>query len=171
MLDLETGKFSWGEGFELYPGMSLEEFRKSKVFQCELKNPEDKNDMSKRSFCLREQTIDGFQMVVAVDISMFGYVEEIILSKPEYYNWPNWPKELTEKEYALEILDYNRAFVRKQIEEGMVGKDIKVRSLQSFADEWGGIGTACDFRDIPRVEAKIRYGNFGRGIRVLNHKK
>ncbi len=166
MLDLETGRFYWGDGLELYPGMSKEEFRKSKVFQCELKNEEDKNNLSKRRFHLREQNIDGFQMKVAVRISFFGYVEEIILSKPEYYNWPNWPKDRTEKEYALEILAYNDAFVRKQIEEGMAGKNIEIRSLRFFASKWGAINSMCDLRDIPRVEVIIRYENFlfGRGL-------
>ncbi len=164
MLDLETGRLYWGDGLELYPGMSKEEFRKSKVFAKELLHPEHKEDEKRRTYDLRTQEIDGFQMDVSVRISFFGYVEEIILSKPEYYNWPNWPEDRTEKEYALEIQAYNMAFVRKQIEEGMAGKNIEIRSLDYFASEWGAINPRCDLRDIPRVEVIISYENFGRGF-------
>ena len=165
MLDLETGRFSWGEGLELYPGMSKEEFRKSKIFENELLRPEDKEEDC-RMYDLRTQEIDGFRMDMEVRFSKSGYVSEIFLSKPEYYKWPNWPKELTEKEYALEILEYNKAFVRKQIEEGMAGKNIMIRSLYFFTSKWGDINTMCDLRDIPRVEVTIHYENFrfGRGI-------
>ena len=137
MLDLETGRFYWGEGLEIYPGMSKEEFCRSKVFETELLRPEDKEDANRETYVLRTQEIDGFRMDVAVEISLFGYVEAIILSKPEYYNWPNWPKDRTEKEYALEILEYISAFVQKQIEEGMAGKNIEIRSLHYFASKWG----------------------------------
>ncbi len=166
MLDLETGRFYWGDGLELYLGMSREEFRKSKVFDTELLHPEDKEDEKCGTYDLRTQEIDGFRMDVSVEISILGYVEEIILSKPEYYNWPNWPEDRTEKEYALEILAYNDAFVRKQIEEGMAGKNIEIRSLRFFTSKWGAINSMCDLRDIPRVEVIIRYENFlfGRGL-------
>ena len=157
MLDMETGRFVMGEGLELYPGMTREEFLKSKIFQEELKNPEDKNDLTKWQYRLREQNIDGFQMKVAVRFSFHDYVEEIIMSKPEYYDWPDWPEDKTEKEYALEIKRYNDTFVKKQVEESIKKNIVKENNYNCYSGSWGNIGSLCDVRDIPRVEVTIEY--------------
>lgn len=157
MLDMETGRFIMGEGLELYPGMTREEFLKSKIFQEELLYSEDKKDLNSRSYDLRDQNIDGFWMSVAVRFSLHDYVTDIILSKPEYYKWPDWPEDRTEREYAHEIMHYNDAFVRKQVEMSIAKNIVKENDYNCYSGAWGYIGSGCDLRDIPRVEVKIEY--------------
>ena len=153
MLDMETGRFVMGEGLELYPGMTREEFLKSKIFQEELLRMEDKNDLQSRSYDLRNQNIDGFLMSVTIRFSLHDYVEKIIMSKPEYYDWPDWPEDKTEEEYAREIKRYNDAFVAKQV-EGSKGVNT---NLCCHSRAWGAIKSGINLRHMPKVEVKIEY--------------
>lgn len=150
MLDMETGRFVMGEGLELYPGMTREEFLKSKIFQEELLRIEDKNDLKSWSYDLRNQNIDGFLMSVTIRFSLYDYVEEIIMSKPEYYDWPDWPEDKTEEEFAREIKRYNDAFVAKQV-EGSKGVNFKLGS------QLVTIKSTISLRHMPKVEVKIEY--------------
>jgi len=154
MLDINTGRFVMGEGLEVYPGMKREEFLNSKLFKEELRYPEDIENKKKRQYYIKEQNIDGFAMKLSIRFSLHDYVEDIILSKPEYYDWPNWPEDRTEEEYAYEIKAYNDAFVAKQLEgtEGM-GPNLGYYPTKP----WGYIRSNFNLRHMPRVEVVISY--------------
>lgn len=154
MLDINTGRFVMGEGLELYPGMKREDFLKSKIFEEELMYPEDKENLEKKIYYIKKQNIDGFFMELTVIFSLHDYVEEILMSKPEYYAWPNWPDDKTEEEYAYEIKAYNDAFVAKQLEgtEGM-GPNLGYYPTKP----WGYIRSNFNLRHRPDVEVVISY--------------
>jgi len=154
MLDINTGRFVMGEGLELYPGMKREDFINSKIFKEELQHEKDKENKTKWQYALKDQIIDGMPMSVIVRFSLHDYVEKIILSKPEYYKWPNWPEDRTEEEYAYEIKAYNDAFVAKQLEgtEGM-GPNLGYYPTKP----WGYIRSNFNLRHRPDVEVVISY--------------
>ena len=154
MLDINTGRFVMGEGLELYPGMKREDFYKSKIFKEELRHSEDKDNYTDRLYDLKVQNIDGFLMDISVMFSSHDYLEEITLSKPEYYDWPNWPEDKTEEEYAYEIKAYNDAFVAKQLEgtEGMGPNEGYYPTKP-----WGYIRSNFNLRHMPHVEVVISY--------------
>jgi len=154
MLDINTGRFVIGEGLELYPGMKREDFFNSKIYKEELLHEEDREDLTNRQYCLKDQVIDGMLMSVIIRFSLHDYVEDIILSKPEYYKWPNWPEDRTEEEYAYEIKAYNDAFVAKQLEgtEGM-GPNLGYYPTKP----WGYIRSNFNLRHMPHVEVVISY--------------
>jgi len=154
MLDINTGRFVMGEGLELYPGMKREDFINSKIFKEELRYPEDKDNLTKWEYHLREINIDGFPMKSRVRFSLHDYVEDIILSKPEYYKWPNWPEDRSHEEYAYEIKAYNDAFVAKQLEgtEGM-GPNLGYYPTKP----WGYIRSNFNLRHRPDVEVVLSY--------------
>jgi len=154
MLDINTGRFVMGEGLELYPGMKREDFISSKIFKEELRFPEDRDNLTDRLYYLREQNIDGFTMKVSVRFSLHGYVKQIVMSKPEYYDWPDWPEDCSPEEYAYEIKAYNDAFVAKQLEgtEGMGPNEGYYPTKP-----WGYIRSNFGLRYTPDVEVVINY--------------
>ena len=154
MLDMKTGRFTWGDGLELYPGMTREDFFKSKIFKEELKWSEDATDYERRDYSLRTQNIDGMDMAVLIVFSLKNYVQEIIITKPEFYNWPNWPEDIPFKEYAYGIKAYNDEFVRRQTES--TGG---VQALPGCfpSEPWGYIRSNISLIHTPSIEVVIHY--------------
>ena len=154
MIDMKTGRFTWGDGLELYPGMTREDFFKSKIYAEELKNEKDKENLTKWQYSLKKQNIDGMEMSVLIRFSSHDYVEEIIITKPEFYNWPNWPEDIPFKEYAYGIKAYNDEFVRRQTES--TGG---VHALPGCfpSESWGYIRSNISLIHTPSIEVVIRY--------------
>ena len=152
MIDLATGRFVLREGVELYPGMKREDFFKSELYQNELWDERDKDDETTPYYFIKPQMIDGFEVNLMIWISRYGYIRKIEITKPEFHEWPNWPKDKSEEEYAYEIQAYHIAFLKKQI-EGCIeeGED------PSFYYTWGSIDTTLSLMHHPDVKLIIEY--------------
>ena len=157
MIDLKTGRFVLREGVEVYPGMTREEFFKSPLYQTELFRERDRENPRERSYDIKDQIIDGYEMSMTIWISNddeYGdYVEEIEMTKPEFYDWPNgWPKDIREEDYAYSIKRYNDEFLQKQIQGNIrEGKELW------FEYEWGSITSSISLMHTPHVMLNIRY--------------
>ena len=154
MLDMKTGKITWGDGLELYPGMKRTDFFESKIFKEELYHEEDKRNLTKRRYFLKIQNFDGINMAVTIRFSLNDYVEDIIITKPEFYNWPNWPEDIPFKKYAYEIKAYNDEFVRRQTES--TGG---VHALPGCfpSEPWGYIRSNISLIHTPSIEVVLHY--------------
>lgn len=152
MLDLKTGRFVLREGIELYPGMTREDFFKSPLYQTELYHESDKEDPKEYSYFLKTQNIDGFEMSLDIYVSDYDYVDRIEITKPEFYDWPDWPKGISEEDYAYSIKRYNDEFLERQIRG-----NIRAGNELWFDYEWGSITSSINLRHTPNVKLTIRY--------------
>lgn len=152
MIDLSTGKFTLREGVELYPGMTRDEFYLTSLFQTELYRESDKDDPGNRSYYFKPQTVDGYEMSVEVFLSDHNYVTEIELTRPDFYDWPNWPQDISEADYAYSIKKYNDDFLENQIK-----KSIGEGDEASFDYDWGSITSSINLRHTPNVKITLRY--------------
>ena len=155
MIDLKTGRFILREGVELYPGMTRDDFFKSSLYKTQLFRESDKENTRKRSYDLKVQEIDGFQMQMCIYLSNddeYGdYINEIEMTKPEFYDWPDgWPSDWND--YAYSIKKYNDEFLQKQIQGNIrEGKELW------FDYEWGSITSSISLMHTPRVMLTIRF--------------
>ena len=114
----------------------------------------DRTNLTKRSYFLKIQNFDEMKMAVIVRFSLHDYVEEIIITKPEFYDWPDWPTDKSHKEYAYGIKAYNDEFVRRQTEA--TGG---VQALQGCfpSEPWGYIRSNISLIHTPSIEVVIYY--------------
>lgn len=152
MIQLNTGKFVLRDGVELYPGMTREEFFNSPLYQTELLRDSDKKDPGKYNYSIKPQTIDGFEMSVDIYISDYGYVDRIELTRPDFYDWPNWPANIKEADYAYDIKKYNDQFLELQLQAG-----VREGDELSFRYDWGTIASSINLRHTPHVMITITY--------------
>ncbi|WP_048601966.1 hypothetical protein [Rubeoparvulum massiliense] len=152
MIDFETGRFVLREGVELYPGMTREDFFQSPLYATELYHETNKEKPKKRSYFLKPQNIDGFVMSITIYLSSHDYIDEVKITKPEFYDWPNWPEDVSEEEYAYAIKRYNDQFLASQIQGSLrEGKELW------FDYMWGSITSSISLRHTPSVKITIRY--------------
>jgi hypothetical protein len=151
MIDLKTGRFVIKEGWELYPGMTREDFLKSPFYLTEVLSDYQK-DETNFSYGLNPMEIGGYKMMLDIHISYHDYIDEISITKPEFYDWPDWPKDISEEDYAYGIKRYNDEFLEKQI-----AGNIREGNELWFDYDWGSITSSINLRDIPHVMITIRY--------------
>lgn len=152
MIDLTTGRFVLKEGVELYPGMTREDFFKSPLYQTELYHESDKDNPKKPNYFLKTQMIDGFEMSINIHVSHYNYVDEIKLTRPDFYDWPDWPTDVTEEDYAYAIKKYNDEFLQHQIQG-----NLRESNELWFQYDWGSITSSINLRHSPKVMITIRY--------------
>jgi len=152
MLDLKTGRFIIGEGMEIYPGMKREDFLKTEMFKSQLYREKDYGNTTLPCYDLKVQEIDGYRMIITVWIDGFDYIDRIEMSKPEYYDWPNWPEGTDEYEYAYDIKRYNDEFIESQI-KGQIREGNSIW----FDCDWGSISSSIGLMHFPQVFINIRY--------------
>jgi hypothetical protein len=152
MIDLITGRFILREGVELYPGMTREAFFKSPLYLTELSHESDKEDPKNSSYFTKTQNIDGYNMSLDIYISDHDFVESIIITKPEFYNWPDWPKAISERDYAYTIKKYNDEFLERQIQGS-----IREGNELWFDFDWGSLASSISLVHTPDVKITIRY--------------
>jgi len=151
MLDQKTGRLSWGENKALWPGMTHADFEASVLYRNELMNEAYKSDHYNHSCNLKEQIIDGFPMLIQLSFDHNGYLFRIIMSQSDFYNWPNWPKDVSQEEYLLEIKSKNDRFLATQFQGQVEGG----REL-CFEFDWGYITSTYSFIHNPDAEIIIR---------------
>ncbi|MNJ58433.1 hypothetical protein D3C77_540660 [compost metagenome] len=152
MIDLITGRFVLKEGVELFPGMTREDFFESPLYKTELYHESDKDDLKNYSYFLKTQNIDGFEMSIDIVVSSYDYVTRIELTRPDFYDWPDWPTDVTEEDYAYAIKKYNDEFLQHQIQGSLrEGNELW------FDYDWGSITSSINLRHTPRVMITIRY--------------
>jgi len=142
MIDLETGRFSFGEGKELYPGMKLEDFKQSVLYERELRHEWRKTDENEVFYSLKPQVIDGFEMYMRLHFSSHDdFLEDIIIEKE---NWEVDEGKPTDKkigrgnnyEYEYSVLSYLHEFLANQLEGAVEdGREL------SFDRDWGTLKT------------------------------
>ncbi|WP_019640575.1 hypothetical protein [Paenibacillus fonticola] len=152
MIDLTTGRFVLREGVELFPGMTRKEFFESPLYKTELFHESDKDDLKNYSYFLKTQNIDGFEMSINIVVSSYDYVTRIELTRPDFYNWPDWPTDVTEEDYAYAIKKYNDEFLQHQV-QGSIREGNEI----SFRSSWGSITSSINLRHTPKVMITIRY--------------
>lgn len=152
MIDLNTGRFVLREGVELYPGMTREDFFKSPLYLTELYHESDRIDPINPSYFLKTQKIDGYEMSIEIHISYHDYVDRIEITKPEFYDWPDWPKGISESDYAYSIKKYNDEFLQKQIQG-----NIREGNELWFDYDWGSVTSSISLMHTPNVNITIRY--------------
>lgn len=153
MLDLETGTFSWGDGYELRYGMTQKEFLESRLFQNEVRE-EERNELYCGIYNLKKQTIDGFQVFV---VPLFDgnkpddLLEQISFTLYDACLWQDWP---------LELWDENTAKVLRQTGEFLalqLGTDVPGGRECWYEEGWGNIGLSYNLRDFPDIQIKLHY--------------
>ena len=151
MIDLETGRFILREGVEIYPGMKRDDFINSKLFE-DAFFKDGKVDTNKIFYDFKTQDIDGFKMELTIHFSPQNYIDRIELTHPDFYKWPDWPKDISEKDYAYSLKKYNDQFLMKQI-EGSIREGNEI-----WLDyDWGSITSSISFYYNPTVMITIRY--------------
>lgn len=140
MIDLKTGKFILGEGKEVYPGMKLEDFKKTVIYEKELSNKQDKNDKNEMVYPLITQKIDNFELHFTLMFDKDEYLKYIEISKKGWYVHEIETEEKIGRsnnyEYEYSVLDYLNKFLMSQIEGQVEGG----RELW-FDYKWGTIKT------------------------------
>lgn len=134
MIDLKTGKFIFGEGKEIYPGMKLEDFKKTALYLKELLKE------GERILYLKPQIIDGFELTLDLVFDNDSYLEDIWIEKKDWYVHELETEEKIGRsdnyEYEYSVLDYLNKFLMSQIEGQVEGG----RELW-FDYKWGTIKT------------------------------
>ncbi len=158
MIDLHTGKFAFGEWKKLYPGMKLEDFKRTKLYENELMYDSDKSDINEIYYLLKPQNIDGFEVNIELSFDFDEYLDRIKIEKKD---WEIDESECeTAKigidnnyEYEYSVLEYLNKFLIKQINKRVEGG----RELR-FGYKWGRIETVfqpyekpMDFADIKLI--------------------
>jgi hypothetical protein len=144
MLDQKTGRLSWGEGKALWPGMTHADFEASVLYKEELLDEEYKKERGGHTCFLKTQNIDGFHISVRLRFDHKDYLSDIILTQPEFYDWPDWPSDIKQEDYLLQIKDRNDHFLATQF-QGQVegGREIE------FMFDWGTISSTFSFVHTP----------------------
>ena len=154
MIDLKSGRFSWGEGYALWPGMTRKEFEASALYRDEL--PEAVKQEPEKFICaLKTQNIDGFTVDIMLGFDQDNYLRRVSIAHPDNYTWNDWPPERDQHEHLRFIKDYNDRFLATQIRGSIEGG----REL-SFDFEWGTISSSCSYVHFPEAEINIRFDTF-----------
>ncbi|NLK62110.1 MAG: hypothetical protein GX287_01540 [Fusobacteria bacterium] len=139
MIDLKTGKFILGEGLEVYPGMKLEDFKKTELYKSYTIDRK-KTDKNEWIYPLTIGKIDGFELNINIFFDDDGYLEDIEISKKGWYVHEIETEEKIGRsnnyEYEYSVLDYLNKFLMSQIEGSVEGG----RELW-FDYKWGTIKT------------------------------
>jgi len=155
MIDIKTGRFSWAEGKVLFPGMTYADFEQTVLYQNELLKDRYKTDRRNVSCRLRTQVIDGFPMAMKLVFDHHDFLAEIYMSHPDFYRWPDWPKEYSEEAYHLLIKDHNDRFLATQFQSQIEGG----REL-SFMFDWGKISSSFSYVHDPDAIVTLEYFTF-----------
>ena len=156
MIDLKSGRFSWGEGYALWPGMTRKEFEASALYRDELPEAVKKGIEPFQCFALKRQEIDGFEIEVLLGFDNDNFLETINLAHPDNYkNEKQWPYNTSDREHLSFIKEYNDRFLATQMQGQIEGG----REL-SFDFEWGTISSSCSYVHFPEAEISIVYDTF-----------
>ena len=151
MIDLQTGRFEWGPGYALWPGMTRADFQAGALYENEL--PQAVKEEPEKYICaLKTQVIDGFEMSIDLFFDQDGYLDRIEMSRPDFYTWPDWPKDRSESEIHKEIKLHNDRFLATQM-----GGQIEGGRELSFDYDWGTISSTFSCVHDPDAEIIIRY--------------
>lgn len=154
MIDLKSGRFSWGEGYALWPGMTRSDFEGSELYASEL--PEAVKKEPEKYICSpRTQNIDGFEMDMLLSFDQDDFLESITIAHPDNFTWESWPVDRDDREYLQFIKSYNDRFLATQMQGQIEGG----REL-SFDFEWGTISSSCSYVHFPEAEITIVYDTF-----------
>lgn len=154
MIDLETGRFILGEGLEVWPGMKLEDFKKTDLYNLHT-SERDKSDKNEIYYRLTLNEIDGFELNIVLDFSPHDdYLENILINKK---GWFVHEMETEEKigpsnnfEYENSVLTYLNEFLSSQMEGQIEGG----REL-TYSYKWGNITTTFLPYSVTASPAKI----------------
>ncbi len=147
MLDVKTGRLSWGEGKALWPGMTHADFERSVLYQNELLNEAYKADRHNQLCNLKVQDIDGFPMAMLLRFDHHDFLCDIVMSQAEFYDWPEWPADVSQNDYLLTIKEKNDRFLATQLQNRLEGG----REL-GFEFDWGTISSTCSFVHNPDAQ-------------------
>jgi hypothetical protein len=150
MLDQKTGRLSWGDGKALWPGMTHTDFEQSVLYKEELLNENYKIDPTNHICNLKTQIIDGYPMAIRLTFSHKNYLDGIIMSQPEFYDWPDWPATIRQEDYLLQIKNQNDRFLATQFQNQLEGE----RELE-FMFDWGTISSTYSFVHNPDAQIFI----------------
>jgi hypothetical protein len=150
MLDQKTGRLSWGDGKALWPGMTHTDFEGSHLYEHELLDESYKKERRGQSCHLKTQIIDGFPMAIKLTFDAAGFLSDIILTQPEFYDWPDWPKDIDQNDYLLQIKNQNDRFLATQFQNQLEGE----RELE-FMFDWGTISSTYSFVHNPDAQIFI----------------
>lgn len=151
MLDIKTGRLSWGEGKALWPGMTHADFERTVLYQNELLNEAYKADRKNQLCNLKVQDIDGFPMAILLRFDHHDFLCDIVMSQAEFYDWPEWPADVSQYDYLQTIKEKNDRFLATQLQNSLEGG----REL-GFEFDWGTISSTCSFVHNPDAEIIFR---------------
>ena len=153
MIDLETGRFILGEGLEVWPGMKLEDFKKTDLYNV-YTSEDDKSDKNESMYRLKPQKIDGFELDISLMFQIDDYLTYIVIEKK---GWFVHEMETEEKigpsnnfEYENSVLTYLNEFLSSQMEGQIEGG----REL-TYSYKWGNITTTFLPYSVTASPAKI----------------
>jgi hypothetical protein len=152
MLDQKTGRLSWGDGKALWPGMTHADFEQSILYKEELLDEGYKEERGGQTCFLKTQDIDGFHLSVRLRFDHKDYLSDIILTQPEFYDWPDWPSDIKQEDYLLQIKDRNDRFLATQFQGQIEGG----REL-GFHFKWGTISSTYSFNYNPDAAIIFQY--------------
>ncbi len=140
MINLKTGNFTFGDGYELYRNMTLEEFKNGKLYEEMLLHESKRTNKNELCYSLKDIKINGIDIAIVLWFSKNSEVlHRIVIPTPEFYKWPEWPENNGPKhnfEYEYKILeDLNKVLAYE-----MQGSVESGRGL-SFDYPWGEIET------------------------------
>ena len=81
MIDLKTARFILREGVELYPGMTREDFFKWLLYETQLSDESDKENPKRRTYFLKVQNVNGFQMCINIRISLDSSLRVVLYKR------------------------------------------------------------------------------------------
>ncbi len=139
MIDLETGRFTFGDGYELYRNMTLEEFKSGKLYEEMLLHESKRTNKNEGSYSFKPIKINDIEVTIVLWFDDNNFLYEIVISTPKFYKWPEWPENNGPQynfEYEYKILeDLNKVLAYE-----MQGSVENGRELY-FDFEWGEIET------------------------------
>ena len=156
MIDLNTGRFSWGEGYALWPGMTRREFEESELYRRELPDAVKRAEEPDLSYALKAQNINGFEIEVIIAFDQDDFLRRINIAHPDNYkNEKEWPSDTSDHDHLLFIKDYNDRFLAVQM-----GAQLEGGRELSFDFPWGTISSSCSYLHFPEAEINIVYDTY-----------
>ncbi len=161
MIDLETGRFTFGDGYELYQGMTKEEFLNSKYFKekCEIKD-EDINFETEIVFPMENIVIRDIELAIVVHFDLNGRViKRLSITTPEFYGWSSdkWPKDSYERrKFQMNISDKLGQFLADEVRDSVEsGREL------GYSFPWGTIESSYRLEEYtngpPDIKIYIKY--------------
>lgn len=162
MLDLKTGKFviDAEKGWEVHPFMTREEFQKTELFNSDYQIIDKDFSLSDPFFSFRPILMNGcnMYMTIFVDDGDKGFVEKIVLTSVESYNFhwrpydENWEKE------AFNIKQMHDEFLMREV--GLSSSNIDSEKYDNDYDtDWGTFSSNICLMHEPDISITIRYDN------------